>query len=166
MHDCLSPANRAFKLIFPEESPDSHRLMVRILILHILPVPEWDFNCSSLPIRGTDEPVNMNCPSSPLWSTVKRMASHILGAICHSSISRGTSPSRIRSGSMLAASMLLSFERGSSMYMMLLACCSAVVVLPHHFGPSISTAPIPLSLLDRIVSAILGLYSGFVISEK
>ena len=42
---------------------------------------------------------------------------------------------------------------------MLLACCSAVVVFPHHFGPSISTAPFEASLSANILSAILLLYS-------
>ena len=45
------------------------------------------------------------------------------------------------------------------MYNMLLACCSAVVVFPHHFGPSISTAPFEASLSANILSAILLLYS-------
>ena len=38
------------------------------------------------------------------------------------------------------------------------ACCSAVVVLPHHLGPSIKTAPIPDSFRCNSLSAILGLY--------
>ena len=38
------------------------------------------------------EPVNINCPSFLLWSTSNLIASHNLGAICHSSISLGVSP--------------------------------------------------------------------------
>ena len=47
---------------------------------------------------------------------------------------------------------------GSDIYSVLFACCSQVVVLPHHFGPSIRTAPHPLSLRSSNLSRILFLY--------
>ena len=48
---------------------------------------------------------------------------------------------------------------GSAIYSTLLAFCSAVVVFPHHFGPSINTAPTSSSLYSNSLSAILFLYS-------
>ena len=44
--------------------------------------------------------------------------------------------------------------------MTLLATRSAVVVFPHHFGPSISTAPVASSFSCRITSATRFLYSA------
>ena len=41
---------------------------------------------------------------------------------------------------------------------MLLAICSAVVVFPHHFAPSMSTAPFPANLRCSRLSATLFLY--------
>ena len=52
------------------------------------------------------------------------------------------------------------------MYRTLAAICSAVVVLPHHLGPSIRTAPFPSSFLARISSAILFLYSFISITSN
>ena len=46
----------------------------------------------------------------------------------------------------------------SVIYFTLLAICSAVVVFPHHFAPSISTAPLPANLRSKSPSAILFLY--------
>lgn len=68
----------------------------------------------------------------------------------------GELPSRLGFSSDIA--MFCSFFSGSSIYKMLAASCSAVVVFPHHFGPSISTAPLPSNFRIRISSAILFLY--------
>lgn len=46
----------------------------------------------------------------------------------------------------------------------LLANCFAVVVLPHHLGPSINTAPLPSTLRLSILSEIRCLY--FAITDK
>ena len=51
-----------------------------------------------------------------------------------------------------------SFFSGSSIYKTLAASCSAVVVLPHHLGPSIKTAPFLSNFRTKISSAILFLY--------
>ena len=99
-----------------------------------------------------------NCPSSPRWSTSKRIASQSLGASCHSSINLGTAPFNSLLGFISAIVIFCDFFSGSSMYNTLAASCSAVVVLPHHFGPSISTAPCPSSFRFKISSAILFLY--------
>ena len=120
------------------------------------PVPEW---CILSVSAGTAEPVNINCPSPSLWSISKRAASHSCGASCHSSIKRGVVPARSFLGERAANSIFCSIYSGSSIYTTLFACCSAVVVLPHHFGPCIRTAPTPISLRLNIPSAMRGLYS-------
>ena len=119
------------------------------------PVPEW---CILSVSAGTAEPVNINCPSPSLWSISKRAASHSCGASCHSSIKRGVVPARSFLGERAANSIFCSIYSGSSIYTTLFACCSAVVVLPHHFGPCIRTAPTPISLRLNIPSAMRGLY--------
>ena len=50
-------------------------------------------------------------------------------------------------------------EDAPDYHMVLFACCSAVVVLPHHFGPSISTAPEEASSKLKYSSAVLLRYS-------
>ena len=98
--------NSSAKLTIPLESPDSHRLMGRMTIRPMRPVPECRICCSpSKPSRTTTEPVRMKCPCPWRWSTSYRTASHNTGATCHSSMSRGVGPSRIRCGSMLASRM-------------------------------------------------------------
>ena len=126
-----------------------------------LPVPEW---CILSVSAGTAEPVNMNWPSPSLWSTSKRAASHSCGASCHSSIKRGVAPARSFLGERFANSTFCSIYSGSSIYTTLLACCSAVVVLPHHFGPWIRTAPTPISLRLNILSAMRGLYCFMILA--
>ena len=145
------------------ESPDSYKL-IGLIVSHVnRPVPEWVI---SLVSAGTAEPVRRNWPSSLRWSTSKRIASHNFGASCHSSISLGVSPFRRRFGFNSDIEMFCSFFSGSSMYRTLAAICSAVVVLPHHLGPSIRTAPFPSSFLARISSAILFLYSFISITSN
>lgn len=92
------------------------------------------------------------------WSTSNRIASQSFGASCHSSISLGVAPFNSRLGFSSDIAMFCSFFSGSSIYKILAASCSAVVVFPHHFGPSISTAPLPSNFRIRISSAILFLY--------
>ena len=47
---------------------------------------------------------------------------------------------------------------GSCIFKILFATCDAVVVFPHHFAPSINTAPLLDNFLDKILSEILALY--------
>ena len=120
------------------------------------PVPECVISFVS---AGTAEPVRINCPSSSLWSTSKRIASQSFGAICHSSIRRGVSPLRSLLGFMEAMATFCSINCGSSIYRILAAICSAVVVFPHHLGPSMRTAPEDSNLSESIWSATRFLYS-------
>ena len=150
---CVS--NRFLILTSPVESPDSYKLIGRIVNHVKRPVPEWVICFVS---AGAAEPVRINCPNSPRWSTSKRIASQSFGASCHSSMRRGAEPFSRRLGFSSDMAMFCSFFSGSSIYKILEASCSAVVVLPHHLGPSISTAPFPSSLRFRISSAILFLY--------
>lgn len=64
------------------------------------------------------------------------------------------------SGSISDRVLFASIVLGSSVDRMLFETCSAVVVLPHHLGPSINTAPLPLSFLFRAESTICGLYEN------
>ena len=153
-------SNRCAKLTLPFDSPDSYRLIGRMVSQLNRPVPEW---CMSFSSAGTADPVNTNCPTSCLWSTSNLMVSHSLGASCHSSISLGVSPSSRTEGSISAICRFVSSEAGLSIYKMLFACCSAVVVFPHHLGPSISIAPLLASFFASIWSAILCLYSIFML---
>ncbi len=103
---------------------------------------------------STDEPVKMNCDGSPRLSTSLRMESQIGGSACHSSISLGVSPSRRVLG-LSSINCALCFKTAESpKSSMLLASCFAVVVLPHHLGPSMSTAPFPSTLRLRMLSDI------------
>ena len=124
----------------PLDSPYSHRLMGSISIREIRPVPLWWILLSSIAL----DPVNMNWPGKPRSSTFVRTASHSIGASCHSSIKRGTSPSNKNEGLVMAVAKYSSRWSVSCKLITLLANCLAVVVLPHHFGPSMSTAPIAL----------------------
>lgn len=86
------------------------------------------------------------------------MESHIGGSACHSSINRGVSPSNNVFG-LISISPELCFNTAESpKSRTLFASCFAVVVLPHHLGPSINTAPLPRTLRSRILSAIRCLY--------
>ena len=142
-------ANRFSKLTSPVDSPDSKSDIGRILSHEKRPVPLW---CIFERSAGMAEPVRMNWPKPSLWSTVKRIVSHNCGAICHSSINRGVLPVKRRLGLIPANRIFCSMISESSIYKVLLACCSAVVVLPHHFGPSIRTAPLLSSLSDKILN--------------
>ena len=152
---CSGAVKSSRKLTDPFDSPDSQRLIVRIVSHAKRPVPV----CRILSVAGgTAEPVSMKCPYPSRWSTANLTASHSCGATCHSSISRGESPSNRIFEFILAIRMFCSTSSGFPIYKTLAACRSAVVVFPHHFGPSISTAPFPLSLRSNNVSAILFLY--------
>ena len=152
------PANRRSKLTLPFDSPDSQRLIGRIVSHAKRPVPVWWILLLS---AGTAEPVKMNCPGFPRRSTVNRAASHNCGANCHSSINRGTSPSSNASGFSSARKRFRSNSRGQSIYNTLLAAWAAVVVFPHHLGPCISTAPAASNCSKSNWSAILNLYIEF-----
>jgi hypothetical protein len=131
------PANKARSETIPDDSPDSCRLMVRIRTRTMRPVPVWAVARS----RGTADPVRMDWPSSPLRSTSKRTASHSTGAISHSSISRGVSPCSRSEGFVSARAKFEARTSRSCRYNTLFAACSPVRDLPHHFAPSMSTAP-------------------------
>ena len=133
--------------------------MVSICIFAIRPLPECLIN--SLFFFGSIElePVIMNCPNSFRLSTIARTESHSTGASCHSSIRRGVSPARRSEGFTLIVAWYLSRMSGSCRLIVLLACCSAVVVLPHHLGPSMSTAPEEASNKPKCSSAVLLRYS-------
>lgn len=115
------------------------RLIGRIVSQLKRPVPEW---CIFFSSAGTAKPVNTNCPTSWRWSTSNFIVSQSLGASCHSSISRGVLPWSSIDGSISTIYRLVSSDAGLSIYNTLPAYCSAVVVLPHHLGPSMSTAPL------------------------
>ena len=83
------PENIDSRLTLPFDSPDSQRLIVRIVSLAILPMPECVcFDKSG----GTAEPVRINCPGARLWLASNLTVSHNDGASCHSSITLGTAP--------------------------------------------------------------------------
>lgn len=130
-------SNNSFKLMAPFDSCDSHKLIGSISICEILPLPEWRI----LDLSTVFEPVSMNCPSIPRSSTVVRTASQRIGISCHSSINRGVLPLNKREGFASAAAKYCARILVSCNFISLAAACSAVVVFPHHFGPSIKTAP-------------------------
>ena len=133
--------------------------MVSICIFAILPLPECLINSLFLLGSIEFEPVIINCPNAFRLSTIARTESHSTGASCHSSIRRGVSPARRSEGFTLMVAWYLSRMSGSCRLIVLFACCSAVVVLPHHFGPSISTAPEEASSKLKCSSAVLLRYS-------
>ena len=120
----------------PVDSRDSKSDMGRICIRDIRPTPE----CFGL-FLGVAEPVRMNRPLPFPWSTAKRTASHSCGAICHSSMRCGSAPSKSTDGRTSAKATREGPSSGSWRYTALCACCLAVSVLPHHFAPTIWTAP-------------------------
>lgn len=136
----------------PADSYDSKRLNGLILNRDILPVPV----CAVVLSAGTAEPVKINCPVLSLWSTVNRTASQRIGAICHSSRSRGVSPSSKSEGLIEAVCKYADFLSGSCIISTLFAVCWAVLVFPHHLGPSIKTAPEASSAFWSMASAIRG----------
>ncbi len=110
------------------------------------PVPEWVI--SSVSTGTAAEPARINWPSSPRWSILQsEMASPQFSnqSRHHSSINRGTAPFNRRLGFSSDMVIFCSFSFLSSIYKTLAENCSAVVVLPHHLGPSIKTAPFPSS---------------------
>ena len=153
------PENRDFKLTEPFESPDSKRLIGLIVSHEKRPVPECEINDVS---AGIAEPVRMNWPILFLLSTSYLTVSQRVGASCHSSKSLGVLPSNSCCGLIFASSRFCSFDVGSSIRRRLFACLHAVVVFPHHFGPSIKTAPFALSFFVSKVSTILVLYPFFI----
>ena len=135
------PSKSSFSDTEPFDSSDSYRLIGRINMRDIRPVPVW----AVAPSVGTAEPVSRNWPISSRRSTSKSTASHSTGAICHSSISRGVAPFSNSEGFVSAMLRYVPALSGSCMYRTLRAARWAVLVLPHHFAPSISTAPAALS---------------------
>ena len=121
------------------------------------PVPLWIVSSAS---GSTEEPVRINCDGSQRLSTSLRMESQIGGKACHSSIRRGVAPLRSDFGLISIICELCFNTDASPRSSTLFASCLAVVVLPHHFGPSINTAPFPRTLRSRILSAIRFLYSA------
>ncbi len=107
---------------------------------------------------STDDPVSINCEGSPRLSTSLRMESQMGGNACHSSIKRGVVPSK-RDLGLISIIWVLCFSTDASpRSSTLFASCFAVVVLPHHLGPSMRTAPFPRTLRSRSLSAIRCLY--------
>ena len=157
---CISgvfPSNRSLRLMVPFDSHDSYRLIGRIMMCANRPVPLWIVSSAS---GSTDEPVRINCDGTPRLSTSLRMESQMGGNACHSSISRGVAPSNNVFGPISIICILCFSTDASPRSSTLRASCLAVVVLPHHLGPSIRTAPFPRTLRSRILSAIRRLYSA------
>ena len=144
----------------PVDSSDSYRLIVRILMYANLPVPLWIVSSAS---GRTEEPVRINCEGSPRLSTSLRMESQMVGKACHSSISRGVFPSNKAWGLISMSCELCISTEESPKSRILFAICLAVVVLPHHFGPSIKTAPFPRTFRSKMPSAIRCLYFAITI---
>ena len=155
------PANNSPILTLPLLSPDSHRLIGRILIQPYRPFPLCILLLSS---TGTLLPVRINCPISPRLSTSLRTISHNSGMVCHSSINRGVSPSNMDLGSICNACIVSRKVIVSPKLSRLRATCFAVVVFPHHLGPCTKTAPLPCNLRFNMSSAIRCLYT--LISSK
>lgn len=128
-------------------------------ILEMRPVPV----CMISPFLSstTVEPVKINWPFWFRSSTVFRTASHKTGATCYSSISRGVSPLSSKDGLVRAVARYPSRLSGSCILITLFDCCMAVVVFPHHFGPTICTAPKASKRSRSILSAILSKYFIF-----
>ena len=147
-------ANNAPKLTVPFDSPDSNRVIGRIVSQAKRPVPECSRSFSASR-SGTAEPVRINCPISRRRSTIYRTASHSFGTVCHSSISIGASPDRAVSVSISKRFLNCSFTSGLASNTLSAAICSAVVVFPHHLGPSMTTAPLACSFLASKPSMIL-----------
>jgi len=146
--------NKLPRLTFPFDSPDSNNDIGRIVSQAKRPVPECSLS-SSASLSGTAEPVKMNCPILRRWSTVYLTASHNLGTVCHSSISIGVSPDNAASVSISNKLLKLFFTSVRANKILLAAISSAVVVLPHHLGPSISTAPFACNFFLSRLSIIL-----------
>ena len=146
-----APLNSEERHTSPFDSPDSNRDIGRIRSFANRPTPEC---IMSEVCGGTLLPVRMNCPILSEWSTSNLTASQIAGATCHSSSKRGRSPLSRR----LILTSATRATSGSAIYNTLEACCSAVVVFPHHFAPSIKTAPFRLRRAFSISSTILLLY--------
>ena len=106
----------------------------------------------------------MYAPRELLRSTSRRIASQILGASCHSAIRRGFSPSSSDEGFTPAMYWYVSLRSGSWRWIVLEDICSAIVVLPHRFGPMMSSAPVDERRLLKYPSATLGLYSLITIA--
>lgn len=135
------PENNEEMLTAPDESPDSNNEKGLIVRREIRPVPLCLLVSLSLS-RGVADPVRMKCPKPPFLSTIVLTESHSSGIRCHSSIRRGDSPSRSLDGDIAAIAAYSSYISGSPSSTILLETCFALVVLPHHLGPSINTAPL------------------------
>ena len=77
---------------------------------------------------------------------------------------RGFSPSSSDEGFVLAIYWYVSLRSGSWRWIVLEDICSAIVVLPHRFGPMMSSAPVDERRLLKYPSATLGLYSLITIA--
>ena len=146
-----SPARSSAREIAPLLRPTSKRVIGRIRSRVIRPAPV----CRVMSSAGTADPVRMNWPGRRRSSTVRRTWFQISGSICHSSMRRGVAPSSTRDGSTeIACRAFRSVSSSTS----LAATCRAVAVLPHAFGPSITTAPVAPSRIRSSSSTILGRY--------
>ena len=135
----FSPEIMPDSLTAPLDFPSSKSVMVSMRNLANLPAPLCIGRSLS---RGVADPVNMNCPGSPpRLSHSNRAASQSFGTSCHSSISRGTSPATASAGSVSARKRFSKLRDGSMRRSLDAARVPAVVVFPHHFGPSMRTAP-------------------------
>ena len=128
---------RSLREISLDESPVSANDIGRICTRANRPIPE----CLVVSAAGCAEPEKMNCPLAWRSSMRCRATFHKLGANCHSSMRRGVSPSIASAGSVSARKRFSKFLAGSASNKLDAARCLAVVVFPHHYGPSISTAP-------------------------
>ena len=99
--------------------------------------------------------MRISCPLRfALSSTCRRAASQISGTSCHSSIKCGSFPINTNAGSVRAAAKVAASSKRSALF----ARQSAVHVLPHHFGPTISTAPNACNNLSSLPSTTRGRY--------
>ena len=100
------PSNNPARLTAPVESPLSHRLIGFMRMRPIRPAPVC---CGRVSFCGVEEPVSSHWPLLPgSSSTLWRISSQIAGAIAHSSMTCGRSPSSISDGSACAMGRLLS----------------------------------------------------------
>jgi hypothetical protein len=119
----------------------SCKVIVRMRTLLIRPAPLCirEFSSSSF---GVDEPVKIYCPFFPELSTACLMASQTPCATCHSSIKRGFLPSNTDDGSKIALFLFEKLPLGSDKSNSVFAKNLPHDVFPHHFGPSMTTAPL------------------------
>ena len=110
----------------------------------------------------TLDPVKTNWPFPLRLSIWNLAAPHSSGIICHSSTRSGTSPSSALEGSRSTIFLYLSYWASSCRWIPEFVTCSAVIVLPHPFGPVMTTPPKRRRSSFRTSSIRRGMYSASV----